>query len=87
MNIERDMGKLEAIVQNLEHSVKDYTRQREEDRRERDALKEQLRAEMKEIQDLILQIKTGSRVILWFGALISGGVGTVLVKFFPVLLR
>lgn len=74
-NIERDIGRLEAVAASLEN-------QNEELKKELAALK----SELSEIKQLIEQIKGGSRVLFWLGGLLSGGVGAAIFKYGAVIL-
>ena len=73
-NIERDIGRLEAVAASLEN-------QNEELKKELAALK----TELAEIKQLIAQIKGGSRVLFWMGGLASGGIGAAIVKYLPII--
>ena len=81
MNIERDIGRLEAVARNIEHQIIELKQERDELRRELAELEKKFDAKMTEITDLMSQIKGGSRVVLWAGGLISGGLGAAFIKF------
>lgn len=74
-NIERDIGRLEAVAASLE-------RQNESLREEIAALK----TELAEIKQLISEIKGGSRVVLFIGSLVGGSVGAAVLKYGAVIL-
>jgi prefoldin subunit 5 len=79
---DRDIGRLEAVAQSLERQIEDL-------KVERDELKKDLKKlgdELAQIRELVAQIRGGSRVVLWVGAMVSGGIGTALVKFAPLLM-
>lgn len=67
---ERDIGRLEAVAASLEQQNKDLKAEITE-----------LRDELREIKLLIAEIKGGSRVVLWVGGLVSGGVGAAIFKY------
>lgn len=73
---ERDIGRLEAVVANLE-------RQNTELKHEIAAL----HSDLKEIKTMMSELKGGSRVVFWLGGLISGGIGAILIKLFPIFIR
>lgn len=88
MNIERDIGRLEAVARNIEHQIIELKQERDEMRRDLAELEKKFDAKMNEITDLMSQIKGGSRVVLWAGGLISGGLGAAFIKFvLPLFLR
>lgn len=85
VNIERDIGRLEAVARNLEHQIIELKRERDEMRARMEeverALQKKITDEMAEVKELISQFRGGYRVILWVGALISGIGGSALLKF------
>jgi hypothetical protein len=99
MNIERDLGRLEAIARNLEHTIVELKRERDELRDKIKDLEEKFaeeikgfekkfEAEMTKISDLINQAKGGYRVVLWVGALLSSIGGAAIWKFIlPFFMR
>jgi len=74
-NIERDIGRLEAVAASLE-------RQNESLREEIAALK----TELAEIKTLIAEIRGGSRVLLFVGSLVGGSVGAAILKYGGILI-
>lgn len=72
---ERDIGRLEEVADSLKEQVALL-------RAENAALK----SELAEIKNLIAEIRGGSRVILWLGGLVSGGVGAALFKWISIML-
>lgn len=46
----------------------------------------ELRDELRKIKLLIAEIKGGSRVVLWVGGLVSGGVGAAIFKYGAIFL-
>lgn len=74
-NIERDIGRLEAVAASLEN-------QNEELKKELAALK----SELSEIKQLISEIKGGSRVVLFIGSLVGGSVGAAILKYGAILI-
>lgn len=73
---DREIGRLGALVEALQEALK---KQHEENK--------QLHNDVMEIKALINEMKGGSKVIFWVGGLVSGSVGALLVKFFPLFLR
>ena len=47
---------------------------------------EELRAEVSELKNLVAELRGGSRVILWLGGLVGGGVAAMAVKWIPAIL-
>lgn len=74
-NIERDIGRLEAIAESLEKQNADLKIEIA-----------QLHNELAEIKQLIAQVKGGSRVLLFLWGLFSGGIGAALFKWLPIFL-
>lgn len=72
---ERDIGRLEAVAASLEQQNKDVKAEITE-----------LRDELRKIKLLIAEIKGGSRVVLWVGGLVSGGVGAAIFKYGAIFL-
>jgi predicted nucleic acid-binding Zn-ribbon protein len=88
MNIERDLGRLEQIARNLEHTIIELKRERDELRDKIKDLEDKFSAEMTSLRDLISQAKGGYRVVLWVGALISSVSGAAFIKFIlPLFMR
>lgn len=72
---DRDLGRIEAILQSVERQIEELKQERKE-----------LKQELEDIKTLINQVKGGSRAILWIGSFVSGGIGAALLKFAPVLM-
>ena len=72
---ERDIGRLEAVAASLEKQNADLKAELGE-----------LRDELREIKLLIAEIKGGSKVVLWAGGLISGGIGAAIFKYGAIIL-
>lgn len=72
---ERDIGRLEAVAASLKQQNKDVKAEITE-----------LRDELRKIKLLIAEIKGGSRVVLWVGGLVSGGVGAAIFKYGAIFL-
>lgn len=77
MTNERDIGRLEAVAKSLEKQI--------------DSLTEDistLKSEIAEIKQLIATIKGGSKVIMFLGSVVGGGVGAAVLKFIiPIVAR
>ena len=74
-NIERDIGRLEAVAASLESQNETLQQEIAE-----------LKKELSEIKQLIAQVKGGSRVLMFLGWFFSAGTGAALVKWLPLLL-
>ena len=69
--LDRDIGALEEAVRNLVRQNETLNAQIEE-----------LREEIAGFKDLVANLRGGSRVLIFIGTLVSGGLSAALVKFF-----
>lgn len=83
---DQDIGRLQGIAEALKEQLKamseQFTKQVEFLRREN----EELRAEVSELKNLVAELRGGSRVVLWLGGLVGGGIAAMAVKWIPIIL-
>lgn len=86
MNTERDIGRLGALVEQFEKSLQ---KQNESLLAKIDGLEakiDKLEADIANFHLMVAQFKGGSRVVLFVGSLVSGGIGAAAVKWLPLIL-
>lgn len=74
-NTAQDIGHLQGVAESLKEQIEILRAENAE-----------LRRDLAEIKILIAQFKGGSRVLIFLGGLVGGGVGAALLKYGAIIL-